>query len=34
MLRDHKFWVGFLVGYAVLVFFPQLNIRTVMARGR
>jgi hypothetical protein len=33
MLRDHKFWTGFLVGYLLLVFVPQLNIRTMAAKG-
>ena len=28
MIKDHKFWVGAIVGYALVVIFPQLNIRT------
>lgn len=27
IVRDHRFWVGVLVGYFLLVVFPQLNIR-------
>jgi len=27
MLRDHRFWTGVIVGYLLLVVFPQLNIR-------
>lgn len=27
MLRDRRFWAGVLVGYLLLVVFPQLNIR-------
>jgi len=27
MLRDHRFWAGVIVGYLLLVVFPQLNIR-------
>ena len=27
MLKDHRFWVGFLAGYFLLVVFPQLNVR-------
>lgn len=29
MLRDHRFWVGFLVGYLLLVVFPQFNVRAL-----
>lgn len=25
MLKDHKFWVGFLVALLLVGFFPQLN---------
>ena len=33
MIKDHKFWVGVIVGYLLIVVFPQLNIRTRMPRG-
>ena len=29
MLRDHRFWVGFLIGYLFLVVFPQFNLRAM-----
>ena len=29
MLRDKRFWAGVLVGYFLLVIFPQLNIRAM-----
>jgi len=29
MLRDHRFWVGFLIGYLFLVVFPQFNLRAL-----
>jgi len=29
MLRDHRFWVGFLIGYLFLVVFPQFNVRAL-----
>ena len=32
MLRSRHFWGGFIVGYLLLVVFPQLNIRSVAAR--
>jgi hypothetical protein len=28
MLRDKRFWIGFLLGYALLAFMPQLNVLT------
>jgi hypothetical protein len=35
MLKDKRFWVGFLVGYAVLAFMPQLNVLSKMrAKGQ
>ena len=27
ILKDHRFWVGVLAGYVLLVVFPQLNVR-------
>ena len=27
MLKDKRFWAGVVVGYLLLVVFPQLNIR-------
>lgn len=32
MLKNKHFWGGVLVGYLLLVVFPQLNIRSVAAR--
>lgn len=29
ILRDHRFWVGVLVGYLLLVVFPQANVRAL-----
>jgi hypothetical protein len=29
ILKDSKFWVGFLAGYFLLVIFPQLNVRVM-----
>jgi hypothetical protein len=29
MLRDQRFWVGFLIGYLFLVVFPQFNVRAL-----
>lgn len=26
MLKDHKFWVGFIVAYVVSLFFPLSNV--------
>jgi hypothetical protein len=31
-LKDGKFWAGVVVGYLVLVLFPQLNVRTMAAK--
>jgi hypothetical protein len=31
-LSNGHFWGGFLTGYLLLVFFPQLNVRTMAAR--
>lgn len=28
MLKDKRFWIGFLLGYALLVFMPSLNVMT------
>jgi hypothetical protein len=28
MLKNKAFWAGVVVGYAVIVLFPQLNVRT------
>ncbi len=25
MLKDHKFWIGVLVGYLLIALFPQIN---------
>ena len=30
MLKNKAFWVGVIVGYAAVVIFPQLNVRTRM----
>ena len=27
VVRDHRFWLGFLAGYFFLVLFPQFNLR-------
>jgi hypothetical protein len=27
ILRSHQFWAGVVVGYLLLVVFPQLNVR-------
>ena len=32
MLRDRRFWAGVLVGYLLLVVFPQLNIRNAAVK--
>lgn len=29
MLKDKRFWAGVVVGYLVLVLFPQLNVRAM-----
>jgi hypothetical protein len=29
ILRDSRFWIGFLVGYLFLVVFPQFNVRAM-----
>ncbi len=29
VLRDGRFWAGFLVGYFLLVIFPQFNLRVL-----
>lgn len=29
VLKDGRFWLGFIVGYFFLVIFPQLNIRAM-----
>ena len=31
-LKSGEFWLGFLVGYFLLVIFPQLNIRVAGVR--
>jgi hypothetical protein len=31
LLRSGQFWAGVLVGYLILVVFPQLNIRAMSA---
>ena len=33
MLRSKDFWIGALIGYALVVIFPQLNIRTKAVKG-
>jgi len=33
ILKDHRFWVGLLVGYLLVVFVPKLNFRSKMAGG-
>ena len=32
VLKDGKFWAGVVVGYLVLVLFPQFNIRTMSGK--
>jgi len=32
MLRDRRFWAGVVVGYLLLVVFPQLNVRTLAVK--
>lgn len=32
MLRSRQFWAGVLVGYLLLVVFPQLNIRNAAVK--
>ena len=32
MLRSKDFWVGALLGYLLVVFFPAVNVRTRMGR--
>ena len=27
IVKDHRFWLGVLAGYLLLVFFPQANVR-------
>ena len=27
VLKDSRFWIGFIVGYLTLVVFPQFNVR-------
>jgi hypothetical protein len=27
IVKSHTFWIGFLVGYFLLVIFPQFNVR-------
>ena len=29
VLKDSRFWIGVLVGYLVLVVFPQMNVRAM-----
>jgi hypothetical protein len=29
IVKDGRFWIGFLVGYFLLVIFPQLNVRVM-----
>ena len=29
VLKDGKFWLGFFVGYFLLVIFPQFNVRAM-----
>jgi hypothetical protein len=29
IVKDHRFWVGFVVGYLFLVVFPQFNVRAM-----
>lgn len=30
MLKDHKFWLGVVVGYLLIALFPQLNVLSKM----
>jgi hypothetical protein len=32
VLRDKRFWAGVIVGYLLLVFLPQLNVRTMAVK--
>jgi hypothetical protein len=29
ILKDQRFWIGFLIGYLFLVVFPQFNLRAM-----
>lgn len=29
ILKDHRFWLGVVAGYLLLVLFPQLNVRVM-----
>lgn len=33
ILKDHKFWIGFVVGYLFLVVFPQFSVRVMGVKG-
>lgn len=32
MLRSRQFWFGVIVGYLILVVFPQLNVRSMAVK--
>lgn len=32
MLKDKRFWAGVIVGYLLLVVFPQLNVRSMAVK--
>jgi hypothetical protein len=32
VLKDHRFWTGVIVGYLLLVVFPQLNVRSMAVK--
>jgi hypothetical protein len=32
ILKDGRFWVGFLVGYLICVFLPQLSVKRLTSK--
>lgn len=32
MLKNRQFWLGVVVGYLILVVFPQLNVRSMAVK--
>lgn len=32
MLKSRQFWLGVIVGYLILVVFPQLNVRSMAVK--
>jgi len=33
MLKDKRFWIGFLLGYFLIAFVPSLNVVNKMGKG-